>query len=51
MKRQAKKLFKCVDGPYKGRTLRLAADGTTFVFTTSGQTGRYIRGKWHAQVS
>lgn len=51
MKTQSKQSFKCIDGPFKGRTIWLGADAHTFIFAVGNWTGQYIRGKWYAQVS
>jgi hypothetical protein len=37
-----KKKFRCTDGPFRGQTLWLSADGKTLVFTVRGRTGRYV---------
>ena len=40
-----KHTFKCVGGPYDGKTLFLT-DGVTAVFTVGGNKGRYNNGEW-----
>jgi hypothetical protein len=42
---------KCVDGPFADVVLWLDAQRTTFPLVVKGQSGQYIGGKWHAQVS
>lgn len=40
--RRFKKLFLCMDGPFKGHHLLLAPDATTLRFHVRGVTGRYV---------
>lgn len=38
--------FKCNDGPMKGETLYLEADGATAIFSLGSYKGRYNKGRW-----